>query len=337
MAARRLSAICYAAQDSGAEAGSLPSVAILGIGLMGNKMARRLQEQGFKTAAWNRDGSKSAPLAHVRVSCRIVSTPAQQSVPCVGHLDWCHCRAVPLVRHGHQVTAFTLQIGCKVATSAEEAVSCSDVVVLVLSDAEAIRSALLDDTTSAAALKGKCVLQMGTIGPEESSSIAADAQAAGAQYIEAPVLGSQPEASRGTLLVMVGCDEAPESTPAWPVIQAFGQDPLHIGKVQSAPLAGCMCICWASRLCFLLPATLELELPGADTVLVRSGWDSCSCKIGAESADCEPDCRILHIPGIATGESCCFATVRRHESGGRLHVCGVVRHSAACAARVWCR
>ena len=35
---------------------------------------------------------------------------------------------------------------------------------------------------------------MGTIGPNDSRSIAKDVEALGASYIEAPVLGSQPEA-----------------------------------------------------------------------------------------------------------------------------------------------
>lgn len=40
-------------------------------------------------------------------------------------------------------------------------------------------------------------------GPAESKSLAVDVTAAGAVLIEAPVLGSQPEAEQGTLLVMV--------------------------------------------------------------------------------------------------------------------------------------
>lgn len=43
-----------------------PSVAVLGIGLMGNKMARRLQQEGFTVAVWNRTLEKADPLAAVR-------------------------------------------------------------------------------------------------------------------------------------------------------------------------------------------------------------------------------------------------------------------------------
>lgn len=41
------------------------TVSMLGIGLMGNKMARRLSEKGFQVTAWNRDSSKTDALSEV--------------------------------------------------------------------------------------------------------------------------------------------------------------------------------------------------------------------------------------------------------------------------------
>lgn len=123
-----------------------------------------------------------------------------------------------------------VQAGCTAAESAPDAIKASNVIVVVLSDAAAIHSTVLAEDTLPL-LPGKCIVQMGTIGPDESRSISAAVHAAGGQYVEAPVLGSQPEAAAGTLLVMVGCNEAPEGTPAWPVLQAFGEAPLHIGEV----------------------------------------------------------------------------------------------------------
>lgn len=125
------------------------------------------------------------------------------------------------------------------ANSAADAVKASDVVVLVLSDAAAIRSTLLEDPAAVAALLGKWILQMGTIGPEESTSIAADIEAAGGQYIEAPVLGSQPEVEKGTLQVMVGSKEPPNGTPAGVVLEAFCEEANYIGQVSAWPLFEC--------------------------------------------------------------------------------------------------
>ena len=119
------------------------------------------------------------------------------------------------------ISSKLLQVGCSVAGSAAEAVAAGEVVVVVLADAAAIRSTLLQDPAASAALTGKWVVQMGTIGPEESIALAADIEAAGGRYVEAPVLGSQPEAEKGTLLVMVGSKEAPNGTPVGAVLEAF--------------------------------------------------------------------------------------------------------------------
>ena len=52
--------------------------------------------------------------------------------------------------------------------------------------------------------------------------------------LEAPVLGSQPEASKGTLLIMVGSEGDPKDSKAWPVLTMLGQDPKHMGAVGTA-------------------------------------------------------------------------------------------------------
>ena len=71
-------------------------------------------------------------------------------------------------------------------------------------------------------------------GPKESCDIADKMKAAGAEYVEAPVLGSQPEASKGALLIMVGSETQPESSRAWPVLALLGKEPMHMGAVGTA-------------------------------------------------------------------------------------------------------
>ena len=126
------------------------------------------------------------------------------------------------------------------AASVADAVAAADVVLLMLADAAAIQAALLP-AGAAAALAGKTVLQMGTIGPDDSREIAAIVGAAGGTYLEAPVLGSQPEAAKGTLLVMIGCEGEAEASRAWPVLTALGEAPLRVGEV-------CLCTCHACKL-----------------------------------------------------------------------------------------
>eukprot|EP01023_Acetabularia_acetabulum_P015736 TRINITY_DN17705_c0_g1_i2.p2 TRINITY_DN17705_c0_g1~~TRINITY_DN17705_c0_g1_i2.p2 ORF type:complete len:135 (-),score=15.22 TRINITY_DN17705_c0_g1_i2:61-465(-) len=46
----------------------LPSVTIVGVGLMGNKVARRLKQVGFPVTAWNRNIEKAKALQQLQIS-----------------------------------------------------------------------------------------------------------------------------------------------------------------------------------------------------------------------------------------------------------------------------
>jgi len=63
-------------------------------------------------------------------------------------------------------------------------------------------SVLLSDS-SRQQLAGRTVIQMGTITPTRPERCE-EVVAAGGDYLEAPVLGSIPEAKAGKLIVMVG-------------------------------------------------------------------------------------------------------------------------------------
>ena len=124
------------------------------------------------------------------------------------------------------------QRGVEVAATAAAALSKADVVLLLLADAAAIRAVLFDPSTSAA-INGRMVIQMGTVGPSESRSIDAEITRLGGRYLEAPVLGSITEAKAGTLLIMVG--GMPESYAEWtPLLQILGTDVRLIGPVGKA-------------------------------------------------------------------------------------------------------
>ena len=123
------------------------------------------------------------------------------------------------------------QQGAELAASVPDLLQC-EAVILMLSDAAAIRSVLLSDEAKPH-LNGRTVIQMGTIGPSESRQLGQEIQALGGDYLEAPVLGSIPEAKAGKLLVMVGAE--PEQFQRWsPLLQSFGDAPLLIGAVGTA-------------------------------------------------------------------------------------------------------
>jgi len=112
-----------------------------------------------------------------------------------------------------------------------EAVSAADYVVTTLSDAAALTEVLVGDSATRSALAGKVVIQMGTIGPQQSRDLESEVRKAGARaYLEAPVLGSKPEAEKGTLLVMAGGTEE-DFDLCLPVLKSLSEDPLLIGPV----------------------------------------------------------------------------------------------------------
>lgn len=122
------------------------------------------------------------------------------------------------------------QAGAAIASSPTALMASVDCIVLMLADAAAIEQVLLSDPSG---LSGKTVLQMGTIAPQESQAIAEQVQQAGGSYLEAPVLGSIPQAKDGSLIVMVGSSPELFQTYA-PLLQHLGPDPIYVGEVGTA-------------------------------------------------------------------------------------------------------
>lgn len=146
-----------------------------------------------------------------------------------------------LVESGFPVTAWNrarekaaplAALGAQLAATPAQALEHADVAMLMLAHAEAIRKTLLAPET-APLVSGKTVVQMGTIGPDESRALAADLSSLGGRYLEAPVLGSVPQAQAGKLEVMAGGEKA-LFEELLPVFRCFGPDPRWIGPVGAA-------------------------------------------------------------------------------------------------------
>lgn len=134
-------------------------------------------------------------------------------------------------RTPHKTEALA-QKGALVAETAAQAVQSAEVLITWLADRLAIQEVLFP-AERASLLEGKTILQMGTIGPSHSRGLEDAAIAHGAEYLEAPVLGSIPEASKGTLLVMVGASEA-QFARFEPLLKVFSEKPMYIGPVGQA-------------------------------------------------------------------------------------------------------
>lgn len=149
--------------------------------------------------------------------------------------------AIRLLTQGYEVIAYNrtsaklepiAEAGGTIAPDVQTVLQESDVVILMLTDVAAIASLLLTPELHPH-LVGQTIIQMGTIAPTESRTLAQQITEAQGVYLEAPVLGSIPQIKDGTLLVMVG--STPEQYEQFlHLFQVLGSNPLHIGAIGSA-------------------------------------------------------------------------------------------------------
>lgn len=204
------------------------NIGVIGTGLMGAPMALRLLSSGHQIWVYNRTRSRLKPLELA---------------------------------------------GATACDTAAALVSEVDVVMLMVTNATAIRQIMLatDESTTGELgspdLGQKTIIQMGTIAPEESRDLQTAFEQNGAVYLEAPVLGSIPEAKNGSLIVMVGAD--PDSYQRYtPLLECFGDRVYHVGPVGTAAalklamnqLIGALTVAFAQGLGLIQREGIDTEL-----------------------------------------------------------------------------
>ncbi|MDB4898145.1 MAG: 3-hydroxyisobutyrate dehydrogenase [Firmicutes bacterium] len=123
------------------------------------------------------------------------------------------------------------EAGGRLAESLHNAVAEASCIVTMLSGPAAVAAvALGPDGFLTAAPKGAVWVECSTIGPEAVRKLAAAAEAAGVQFIDAPVLGSVGPATKGTLHFVAG-GSADAVASARPVMLAMGDGITHFGPV----------------------------------------------------------------------------------------------------------
>jgi 3-hydroxyisobutyrate dehydrogenase len=172
-------------------------VGFVGLGTMGNGMARNLAKAGFELVLCSRTKDKATALAgefqRTRAGVNAVGTP-------------------------------------------EEVARASDVVVSCLPDAPEVEEVHLGAHGSArGAAAGTIVIDCSTIAPEAARTIADRLAKVGVAFLDAPVSGGQKGAAEGTLTFFVGGEEAAlEKTR--PVFAAMGKRVTHLGPSGSGQL-----------------------------------------------------------------------------------------------------
>ncbi|WP_019587692.1 NAD(P)-dependent oxidoreductase [Deinococcus apachensis] len=117
----------------------------------------------------------------------------------------------PLVvwnRSAHRSEALR-RAGARVAEGPAEVFRQAHVVILMLSDGDAMDAVLGRGTPGFDAnVSGRIIVHMGTTSPEYSRGLDVDLRAAGGQYVEAPVSGSRQPAEAGQLVAMLAGEDA---------------------------------------------------------------------------------------------------------------------------------
>ncbi len=151
---------------------------------MGSRMAKRLLDQGYPMAVWNRTPEKAKPL---------------------------------------------LEAGATWAGSPRDVAAASEVVITMLTDSSASEEVICGPSgVVEGAHPGLTLIDMSSIAPDASRSIADRAKAAGISMVDAPVTGSVAAVAGGSLGIMVG-GERDVFERCEPILKHLGAKILYTG------------------------------------------------------------------------------------------------------------
>jgi 3-hydroxyisobutyrate dehydrogenase-like beta-hydroxyacid dehydrogenase len=121
--------------------------------------------------------------------------------------------------------------GARVAGTAQEAAEAAEVCLVSLADDAAVTTTYLEDDGLIGGVQpGAVVCDMSTVAPATVRGLAPLVAQRGATLLDTPVSGSVSTVESGTLVVMVGGDQAALDR-ARPVLDAFAKSVFHLGDI----------------------------------------------------------------------------------------------------------
>jgi 3-hydroxyisobutyrate dehydrogenase-like beta-hydroxyacid dehydrogenase len=194
--------------------------------------------------------------------------------------------AANLVKAGHEVSIWNRTPGkdvegARTAASPADAAKGVDVIWMCVSDTKAVESVLFGPNGAEASLaSGMIIADSSTISPSATVKFAERVKARGVAYVDAPMTGSKIAAEGGSLIFMVGGDDA-SLERLQPLFQAMGKHVFHMGetgKGQATKLVMNLQIAMifegfaeALTLAAKLGVDIEKLLPLIQASMVRSG------------------------------------------------------------------
>lgn len=161
------------------------TIGFIGLGIMGQGMARNILNAGYPLVVWNRTVGKMEPL--IAAGATAADSPADLAARC-------------------------------------------DIIITCVSDTPDVERIILgDDGVLQGVRAGSLVVDMSTISPQATQTMAEALREKGVGMLDAPVSGGSEGAARGTLSIMVGGNEA-DYNRALPVLQTMGKAITLIGS-----------------------------------------------------------------------------------------------------------
>jgi len=194
--------------------------------------------------------------------------------------------AANLVKAGYEVAVWNrtpgkVVEGARAAQSPADAANGAEVIWMCVSDTKAVETILFGPQgVESTIASGAIVVDSSTISPTAERQFADRLRAKGVDYVDAPVTGSKVAAEAGSLIFMVGGDEA-VLAKIDPLFKAMGKQIFRMGetsKGQAAKLVMNLQIALiyegfaeALTLAAKLGVNLESLLPLIQASMVRSG------------------------------------------------------------------
>lgn len=173
-------------------------IGVIGLGLMGMPMARRLAGAGASLALWNRTIETAETLA----------------------AELAEAVAVPSPRHVAEASDMVIVM-------VTDAGAVREVVFDPVDDHWGVVHGLAE---------GSVVIDMGTTGLVDTRDFAGRMRMTGGHWVDAPVSGGTTAAEDGSLTIMVGASD-PDFARIEPALRVLGRRITHVGAVGSGQVA----------------------------------------------------------------------------------------------------
>jgi 3-hydroxyisobutyrate dehydrogenase/2-hydroxy-3-oxopropionate reductase len=150
--------------------------------------------------------------------------------------------AANLVKNGHEVSVWNRTPGkdvegARTAATPADAAQGAEVVWMCVSDTHAVEQVLFGPAGVEMSLtEGMIVVDSSTISPFAEKRFAERVRTRGGHYVDAPVTGSKVGAEAGTLIFIVGGDEA-DLDRLQPLFQSMGKQVFRMGETSKGQAA----------------------------------------------------------------------------------------------------